>query len=377
MDVLAKMLKAACPHDEELGPLHSLMLMDDTAILATSREILLKRYDALVTFCEDYDMMINEDKTKFMVINGTTEDRRSFHRGGLTIKHTDTYIYLGSSFSAKGCIATDIQDHAKLKQKHVHKFNIFCFKNQSMPFSYKKKVFEAVLTTKLIYGSESWFVEDYKVIEVLYMSALKALLGVRKQTPNDVVLTECGVPSLKERVRKRQQAFIKSKLSDPEEPLTIVYKLCERNNTRAFRSLQRAMEFTCDASERRHQSMRESEKTKIVTYSKINPSFSVHSMYNSTDKYIADYRRTEMTRFRVGSHRLRVETGRWSRLPREERICSCGVGGVQDEEHVVFHCENTRDLREKYDVEESRTLVEVLEDSYCIDFIYEIMKRFS
>ena len=47
------------------------MPMDDTAILATSGEIILKRYDTLVTFCEDYDMMINEDKTKFMVINGS------------------------------------------------------------------------------------------------------------------------------------------------------------------------------------------------------------------------------------------------------------------------------------------------------------------
>ena len=50
------------------------------------------------------------------------------------------------------------------------------------------------------------------------------------------------------------------------------------------------------------------------------------------------------------------------------------MGGVQD---VVFHCENMRDLREKYDVGDSKTLVEVLEDSNCIDFIYEIMKRFS
>ena len=47
-----------------------------------------------------------------------------------------------------------------------------------------------------------------------------------------------------------------------------------------------------------------------------------------------------------------METGRWSRLPREGRTCSCGVGGIQDEEHVVFHCENARDLREKYDVED-------------------------
>ena len=103
----------------------------------------------------------------------------------------------------------------------------------------------------------------------------------------------------------------------------------------------------------------------------------VHSMYRSTDKYIADYRRIEMTRFRVGSHKLKVETGRWSRVPREERTCSCGVGGIQDEEHVVFHCEYTNDLREKYAVEESRMLANVLQDVNCIDFVYEIMKRFK
>ena len=117
--------------------------------------------------------------------------------------------------------------------------------------------------------------------------------------------------------------------------------------------------------------------TKTVTYRNINPSFSVHSMYTSADKYIADYRRTEMTRFRVGSHRLKVETGRWSRVPREQRTCSCVVGGVQDEEHVVFQCEYTRDLREKYEVEDEQTLVEVLDDIDNVDFIYEIMHRFK
>ena len=377
MDVLAKMLKAACPNDGFLDPLHSLMLMDDTAMLATSRENLLKRYDALVSFCEEYDMVINEDKTKFMVINGTSEDKRSFRKGGLTIEHTDSYIYLGSSFSAKGCISTDIQDHAKLKQKHINKFNVFCFKNQSMPFTFKNDVFEAVLTSKLTYGSEAWLVDDYKVIDALYMSALKSMLGVRKQTPNDIVLTECGLPTLKERVRRRQQNFIKSKLTDPEEPLTIVYMLCQQNNTNAYRNLRKVMEYEFDAKERRHQAMRECTKTKTVTYRNINPSFSVHSMYTSADKYIADYRRTEMTRFRVGSHRLKVETGRWSRLPREQRTCSCVVGGVQDEEHVVFQCEYTRDLREKYEVEDEQALVEVLDDIDNVDFIYEIMQRFK
>ena len=123
--------------------------------------------------------------------------------------------------------------------------------------------------------------------------------------------------------------------------------------------------------------MRESSKTRTVTYRNINPSFSVHSMYTSTNNYIADYRRTEVTRFWVGSHRLKIETGRWSRVPREERVCSCGVGGVQDEEHVVFHCEYTEDLREKYEVRGSNSLVDVLNGVQYIDFIYEIMKRFK
>ena len=61
MDVLSKKLKSVCDSDEYLCSLHSLMMMDDTALLATSRETLLKRFDALVEFCEEYDMQINED----------------------------------------------------------------------------------------------------------------------------------------------------------------------------------------------------------------------------------------------------------------------------------------------------------------------------
>ena len=39
---------------------------------------------------------------------------------------------------------------------------------------------------------------------------------------------------------------------------------------------------------------------------------------------------------------LRVEVGRWSRTPRDQRICSCGTG-IQDEFHL-FQCPFVRDL---------------------------------
>ena len=31
-----------------------------------------------------------------------------------------------------------------------------------------------------------------------------------------------------------------------------------------------------------------------------------------------------------------IETGRWSRIPREKRLCTCGA--IQTEEHVICFC---------------------------------------
>ena len=49
------------------------MLMDDTAILASSREVMKKRIEGLIDFCKKYEMVINEGKTKLMVINGNKD----------------------------------------------------------------------------------------------------------------------------------------------------------------------------------------------------------------------------------------------------------------------------------------------------------------
>ena len=54
------------------------------------------------------------------------------------------------------------------------------------------------------------------------------------------------------------------------------------------------------------------------------------------------------TRLRLSSHRLRIETGRWSRIPRENRLCACGV--IQDEAHAIQVCPNVGHIRQRYDV---------------------------
>lgn len=48
------------------------------------------------------------------------------------------------------------------------------------------------------------------------------------------------------------------------------------------------------------------------------------------------------------SHNLRVETGRWSRIPPDLRLCSCNQNVVQSEEHVLSTCPTSQALRQRY-----------------------------
>lgn len=76
VDHMVRMLKRIIPTDGFLGNLHSLLLMDDTVILATSREMCEKKLSVVCQFCVQSGMKINEKKTIFFVINGEDCDRR-------------------------------------------------------------------------------------------------------------------------------------------------------------------------------------------------------------------------------------------------------------------------------------------------------------
>ena len=82
----------------------------------------------------------------------------------------------------------------------------------------------------------------------------------------------------------------------------------------------------------------------MKTYVKLSPTLEVSPLY-SLD--IPEYVRVSATRFRLSAHNLKIETGRWARLPRDERICSCGTG-VQDEYHVIEDCILSDGVRNKY-----------------------------
>lgn len=60
---LIRIIKEACDVDGFLGWLHMLVLMDETVLLARTRESMTRKINLLSKFCDGYEMVINQQKT--------------------------------------------------------------------------------------------------------------------------------------------------------------------------------------------------------------------------------------------------------------------------------------------------------------------------
>ncbi len=115
--------------------------------------------------------------------------------------------------------------------------------------------------------------------------------------------------------------------------------------------------------------------TKMNTYCTLNPELTVHGVYN-TARYIPDHLRIAFSQFRLTAHHLKVETGRWSRKPREKRLCSCNINAIQNEDHVIFNCPLSKSVRERYQIA-SAPWEEFFNHNLVCEIIYSTMKMYN
>ena len=53
--------------------------------------------------------------------------------------------------------------------------------------------------------------------------------------------------------------------------------------------------------------------------------------------------------FRIGNHKLRIETGRLDQIPRVNRLCSlCKCNQIEDESHFLLYCNMYSILRNEF-----------------------------
>ena len=103
------------------------------------------------------------------------------------------------------------------------------------PFMVKRRVFEAAFSSAILYGCETWIDVNLKPIETMYMRGVKALLGVRQTTPNELCLIEAGLPSVRALIKKKQvmliQKIFKERALMSDDPLWFTLQLIAKSTS--------------------------------------------------------------------------------------------------------------------------------------------------
>ena len=239
-----------------------------------------------------------------------------------------------------------IKEHVAEKYKNQLKYYSFLNRNSDLPFIHKLRVLDACLISAIIYGCESWFSSKISKLNTLYL---------RKTCPNLVTLLEVGLPNLSAKVKERQFKFYKKMVTSRshmlDDPFMLMLNVARQNKSPASMYIDGVLNST-DKSyitrdiEAMKDKIMDEMGSKFVMYKKLNYDLSKHEIYNSSE--VPEYQRIAFSRYRTGSHLLKIETGRWSRVPRENRLCHCAEGSVQDEVHVIESCALLNETRSMF-----------------------------
>ena len=332
--------------DEILEKLHLLIHADDANILASTRSALIEKIKGMIRYCKENKIILQLTKCMFIVINGSDEDKLSIPLDNENLPSTSEVLMLGSWLTETGSLSKDLQLHLRYRFKNIIKYFNFLRTNRYAPIAVKLNVLSSCVTSTILYNCETFGPELPKGIEVLYYKMIKCALNVRPSTPNMIVLIESGMLPLRALVNKRQLDFyrrLKESMA-PNGVRRVVFDLLHltENITKYIKHYTALNEKYENSNEIYSQAMSDviskfrekaenSEKHyKFYIYTKINPDL-VPSPFLSCPSADA------ITRFRCGSHNLPIETLRWARVPREERLCNkCHVLG--DEMHFIFRC---------------------------------------
>ena len=195
------------------------------------------------------------------------------------------------------------------------------------------------------------------------------ILDVRRNTPNEIVYIESGHKNTQPMIYKRQlKHFRKVKedcLNNSNSTIAKIITLGMDSNTK-FLKHYKTLDEKFPTPEACYEYYINEHNTKISskiqdkfdsdidsilgTYKRINPNlvqptFLVNICCNEND-------RKTITRYRAGSHDLRIQSGRLAQTDRCNRLCSCG-NDVQTLKHMIFECTNTINMRDVHNITEN------------------------
>ena len=343
-DFLDSLFSGDCSTDI-YGKLHILIHADDANLLACTRRLMIEKLRSMMEFCVKNSIILQYVKCHFTVVNGDDDDISPLNINEKDkISFTEYLEILGSHISS--CLKFDLELHMKKRFKNVIKFFNYIRMNPIAPISIRLKVLNACVMSTLLYNCETWGPHVPEGLEEVYHKMLRVAMGVRANCPTLPMLIESSCLPLRCLIQMRQFNFFQ-RFKDSLQPNSCrqsVFNDLLKNSTDFLQHYVDLETRYADSNsiEKHHMEVvrnkikacanNKEKHYKYWIYLENNPELIMSPFLNRIDSV-----GKSITKFRLGSHNLAIETGRWCRRKREDRLCNtCNLLG--DENHAVFSC---------------------------------------
>lgn len=376
-----------------------LLYADDIVLLAKSARDLQQQLNALGTFCQDSHMRVNVQKTKVLVLNGGRHPNCAVSVDGSPLECVDSFRYLGLEVHrCKGLAAAPAAVQAAATQAACGMMARVRDRDISH-IGLRVRLFGNLVLPVMQYGCEVWatpYVCDPlkpldNPIQPVQTQFLRQVAGgwLRKSINTKLLLAEFGCqpvswqwcklvcrywnrlvdqehyPLLCRAFRAEMQQACQGVAGWGRDVLCMLHQVDPDTHAEAVEAIQ-AQEWDqipqlnesgllglwrqhwlvwpaadCDPAV---ETGTLAAYTAWMTDSPASP-----APYVETCDPIDTDCLLSLILFRLGAHNLRVSTGRWEGVPREDRLCcKCHQHAVEDEHHVLFVCPHYEQVRQRF-----------------------------
>lgn len=262
------------------------------------------------------------------------------------VKPTVGYTWLGFVLSNSSNVQDLIHSNLNKKKYNEAKFFSWLQMNESTPFPLKLRILYGCAFPAMLYSCEAWGdVSSIKESLLLFeRKAIRACIGVKEGTSNEIIYIEIDKTDIIADILKRQYNFfckfssLDANDATAKEMWTTYSNEVDNGNTKIFIDYYSSLRPNTLQSNRteRTERLSHSIKSTEIRYISLFQLKYNNILYNSM---INDLDRILISRWRLSSHKLYIETGRHKRpkIVRENRKCIiCAT--LEDENHALFIC---------------------------------------
>ena len=353
-----------------------LLYADDTIIMADSAEQLQRALDDLKEYCNRWKLHVNESKTKVIIFaKRKPRQRYKFKYGDTDLDIVDSFPYLGIVFGRTGRF-----DECKKARRDAGENKMYSLlgtiKTLGLPLKTQLELFDRIVQPVLLYGCETWGVDNNEVLEKIHLLFCKTILKCKLSTDTCLVYGELGRFPLDIVIKVRMLGYWAKLLTGKQNKLcakmySVLLHLC---NTGAYESpwliairsilencglnevwLTQSFHNTLWLKKVVQQTLKDQfiqkwrqvvqTSSKCVLYQSYKDNFEFESyLCMSPPQY-----RIALSKLRMSNHKLSIERGRYRNVPRHQRLCDfCESERLGDEYHFLLECSKFQDLREQY-----------------------------